>query len=33
MSFDFVAKVAVEKANYSFDREFDYLIPAHLADD
>ena len=33
MSFNFVAKVAVEKANYSFDREFDYLIPAHLADD
>ena len=27
-----IAKVAVEKAAYSFDREFDYLVPARLAD-
>ena len=31
MSFNRVAKVAVEKANFSFDREFDYLVPEHLA--
>ncbi len=28
-----IAKIAVEKAAYSFDREFDYLIPPHLASD
>ena len=28
-----IAKIAVEKAAYSFDREFDYLIPPHLAPD
>ena len=28
-----IAKIAVEKAAYSFDREFDYLIPSHLASD
>ncbi len=33
MSFDSVARVAVEKAAFSFDREFDYLVPAHLAAD
>ena len=33
MSFDPVARVAVEKAAFSFDREFDYLVPAHLAAD
>ena len=33
MSFDPVASVAVEKAAFSFDREFDYLVPAHLAAD
>lgn len=25
-----IAKIAVEKAVYSFDKEFDYLIPPHL---
>ena len=33
MSCNTVAKVAVEKANFSFDREFDYLVPAHLEQD
>ena len=28
-----IAKIAVEKAAYSFDREFDYLVPAHLSAD
>ena len=28
-----IAKIAVEKAAYSFDREFDYLIPPYLAPD
>ncbi|MBQ1507290.1 MAG: primosomal protein N' [Ruminococcus sp.] len=31
MSFDSVAGVAVEKTAYSFDTEFSYLIPPHLA--
>ncbi len=30
MSFNTVAKIAVEKAAYSFDKEFDYSIPSHL---
>ena len=30
MSFNSIAKVAVEKAAYSFDKEFDYSIPSHL---
>ena len=33
MSFDIIAKVAVEKAAFSFDREFDYSVPGHLKDD
>ena len=33
MSFNSVAKVAVEKASFSFDREFDYLVPEHLTGD
>ena len=33
MSFNTVAKIAVEKASFSFDREFDYLVPEHLAQD
>ncbi len=28
-----IAKIAVEKAAFSFDREFDYLIPPHLEQD
>ena len=30
MSFNTVAKIAVERAAYSFDKEFDYSIPSHL---
>ena len=33
MSFNLIAKVAVEKAAYSFDREFDYLVPGCLKAD
>ena len=33
MSFDIIAKVAVEKAAFSFDREFDYSVPGRLKDD
>ena len=33
MSFDIIAKVAVEKAAFSFDREFDYSVPGRLIDD
>lgn len=33
MSFNLIAKVAVEKAAFSFDREFDYLVPKRLKDD
>ncbi len=33
MSCNRTAKVAVEKAGCSFDKEFDYLIPAHLSGD
>ena len=28
-----IAKVAVEKAAFSFDREFDYLVPGRLAEE
>ncbi len=31
MSCKLVAKIAVEKAAYSFDREFDYLVPDALS--
>ncbi len=30
MSFDFIAKVAVENTSYSFDKEFDYGVPEEL---
>ena len=33
MSFNLIAKVAVEKAAFSFDREFDYLVPERLIND
>ncbi len=33
MSFNPIAKVAVEKAAFSFDREFDYLVPGRLISD
>ncbi len=33
MSEVLAAKVAVEHAAYSFDREFDYLVPARLREE